>query len=112
MKDTGDPLVENGEKVIAVSDEYVPPKASGTAEVRFTVDTTNYYNRELVAFEVAYEVKDGSKTDIAKHEDLSDADQTVRIEKEPDEPEIGTYLTDKDGHKSTTASKKTVLWRW
>ena len=109
VKDTGDPLVENGEKVVAVSDEYVPPKASGTAEVTFTVDTTNYYGKELVAFEVAYEVKDGSKTEVAKHEDLSDADQTVRIEKEPDKPEIGTYLTDKDGHKSTTASKRTVL---
>lgn len=109
LKDTGDPLIENGEKVKAVSEEFVPPKAAGTAEVKFTVDTMNYYGREIVAFEVAYEVIGDKKIEFAKHEDINDPDQTVTIEKEPDKPEIGTYLTDKDGHKSMTASKKTVL---
>ena len=109
VKDTGDPLVENGKEVKAVSEEFIPPKASGTAEIRFTIDTRDYIGKEIVAFEVAYEVKNGNKTQVAEHKDLGDADQTVRIEEEPDQPEIGTYLTDKEGHKSVTAGKKTVL---
>lgn len=108
VKDTEDPLVENGKEVTVRSDEFTAEKASGTAEVKFVVDTRNYVGKEIVAFEVAYEVNDGKETRIADHQDINDAEQTVTIE-EPPKPEIGTYLTDKDGHKTVTAGKKTVL---
>lgn len=92
VKDSGDPLVENGEKVTARSDEFVPEEANGTATVTFTVDVKNVMGKELVAFETAFKVKeeDGSKpkdengdetdeVEVAKHEDPEDEAQTVEV---------------------------------
>ncbi len=92
VKDTAEPLTENGKKVKAVSGEFVPDKPNGEAKVKFKLDCGNVQGKALVAFETAYVVKDKagnkpkdkngkdtSKLEVARHENISDPDQTVEV---------------------------------
>ena len=54
---------------------FTPDKASGTVKVSFAVDSSKLAGRKVVAFERAY--RDGGKTLVATHEDISDGSQTV-----------------------------------
>ena len=95
VKETADPLVENGSPVTVVSEPFKPKEATGTVDVTFTIDTRDLIGKELVAFETAYKLdgyKKGDKPDeakkikIAEHKDLEDEGQTVKIS-EPVKPE-------------------------
>lgn len=81
-KATGKPL----EGVKPVSVEFTASSVNGYVDVRVTVDTTKLVGKKIVMFEsVSYEGKE-----IAVHNDIKDADQTVTVCK------IGTTLTGAD----------------
>ena len=103
LKDTGDPLVENGEEVVVMSEPFNPSKANGTAEVTFEINTTGLEGKELVAFETAYRINDyeegmdiakADKIVVAEHKDVNDEGQTIKMVK-PTEPETPTTPTPK-----------------
>ena len=117
VKDTLDPLVENGEKVQAIA-EFVAEKEEGEVYVDFIVDTTGLIGKEIVAFETLYNVEglddeqiktpkdvEENGKPIAEHKDPEDKSQTVKVK----EPKIGTYLADDANNKKITESETTTL---
>ena len=111
MKDTGDPLVENGEEVTVLSEAFRPSKANGFVEIKFEIDTTGLEGKELVAFETAYRINDyvkgmdlekAEKVVVAEHKDINDEGQTVKLVK-ADEPETPSTPDE----PSTPTPKKT-----
>lgn len=95
-KETGKALTIDGKTVTATT-RFLPAESEGKVEVVFTLDTTNLEGKTLVVFEECLYVgakKDGTpnKEAVAKHEDISDEDQTVYI------PKIRTTVKDKDGN--------------
>ena len=95
-KATGKALTIDGKTVTATT-RFLPAESEGKVEVVFTLDTTNLEGKTLVVFEECLYVgakKDGTpnKEAVAKHEDISDEDQTVYI------PKIRTTVKDKDGN--------------
>ena len=92
VKDTKDPMVENGEPITA-STTFVPDKETGTTTVEFTIDTTGMEGKEIVAFESCYNTIPGNDPEkveknrtIAEHNDIDDKAQTVLIKKAPKKP--------------------------
>ena len=92
MKDSGDPLVENGYEVTVWSEPFKPGKESGRIEVAFMIDTTNLKGKEIVAFETAYRVNDYTEgmdiskttlTQVAEHKNLNDEAQTIKVKDGP-----------------------------
>ncbi|MCR4855202.1 MAG: VaFE repeat-containing surface-anchored protein, partial [Erysipelotrichaceae bacterium] len=90
VKDTGDPLVENGTPVAAMSKPFKPILKNGKVKVEFEISTKGLEGKELVAFETAYRLEgykkgdDVSKTPgviIAEHKDLKDKGQTIKVVK-------------------------------
>ena len=113
VKDTKDPLVENGRPIEVTSEPFKPEQPDGTAAVTFVVNTENLAGKELVAFETAYRLEgyeEGSdlgkteKTVVAEHKDINDAGQTVKItEKAKDTPkETPKKSTPKEQAPSTS----------
>lgn len=95
VKDTKEPLVENGVPVEVTSEPFQPKEPDGTAAVTFVINTSDLAGKELVAFETAYRLNDYQegaemdkieKTVVAEHKDLNDEGQTVKIEKPKDTP--------------------------
>ena len=93
VKDTGDPLIEDGYEVTVWSEPFQPKKSSGKVEVTFVIDTRNLKGKELVAFETAYRLNDYKKgddlekttlTQVAEHKDLNDEGQTVLVKDGPE----------------------------
>ena len=116
VKDTGDPLVENGEELSVLSDPFKPSRPDGIAEISFEIDTTGLDGKELVAFESAYRLNDyaegddvtaADKTVVAEHKDINDEGQTIKLV-QPDEPETPEEPTEPD-KPETPAPKKTVI---
>lgn len=58
------------------STTFVPTTANGSVEVKFTVDTSKLAGKDVVVFEKLF---DQDNDEVAHHEDLNDADQTVHI---------------------------------
>lgn len=56
---------------------FVPTTSFGTFEVRFTVNTEDYSEKELVIFET---IKDGASI-VVTHADINDSNQTLTVEK-------------------------------
>lgn len=92
VKDTKDPLVENGKPIEVTSEPFQPKKPDGTAKITFVVNTSNLEGKELVAFETAYRLEDYKKDDdiskikttvVAEHKDINDKGQTVKISQKP-----------------------------
>ncbi len=95
-KETGKALEIDGKTVTAVT-RFLPAESSGKVEVIFTLDTTGLEGKTLVVFEECLYVgakKDGTpnKEAVAKHEDISDEDQTIYI------PKVRTTVKDEDGN--------------
>ena len=99
VKDTGDPLVENGKEITITSEPFKPHKANGKQKITFTINTKGLEGKELVAFETAYrldgykkgdDISKTPKTEIASHKDLADEGQTVKIVKEDKPGSLGT----------------------
>lgn len=92
VKDTQEPLVENGTPIEVTSEPFKPEQSDGTAAVTFVVNTENLAGKELVAFETAYRLEDYEegadmskieKTAVAEHKDINDEGQTVKITEKP-----------------------------
>lgn len=85
-KETGKSLLVNGQQVTAQTEYTAPESGQGTVNVKLTIpDASNLGGHKLVAFtDVALESDSANYT--AKHESLSDEQETVEFTK----PEIGT----------------------
>lgn len=72
-------LVDKETRRIVGSNEmtFSPMTSSGTFEVRFTANTEDYSEKELVIFET---IKDGSSI-VVTHTDINDSNQTLTVEK-------------------------------
>ncbi|TLC99179.1 putative outer membrane protein [Robinsoniella peoriensis] len=99
---TGKALLVNGKEVTAET-SFIPEKASGTAEVKFTFDSSLLKGKSVVVFESLYQ--DGKE--IAVHTDIADKGQTVTFI----EPKISTTATDKTTgeHEANVSSKTTII---
>ena len=85
-KETGKSLMVNGKQVSGQTEYTAPQSGEGTVNVKLTIpDASNLGGHKLVAFtDVALESDTANY--IAKHESLSDQDETVEFTK----PEIAT----------------------
>ena len=101
-KSTGKPVLDPAGKEVTAEKEFTSLIGTGWVNVTFEFDATNLYGKETVVFEKVYDVNGHL---VAKHEDITDEDQTVTWEK----PSIGTTLADGEGNKTVVASEKTVL---
>ena len=101
-KATGKPVLDPAGKEVTAEKEFTSLIGTGWVNVTFEFDATNLYGKDTVVFEKVYDVNGHL---VAKHEDITDEDQTVTWEK----PSIGTTLTDGEGNKTVVASEKTVL---
>ena len=90
VKDTGDPLVENGTPITVTSKPFKPLLKNGKVKVTFEINTKGLAGKELVAFETAYrldgykkgdDVEKAPKTIVAEHKDLKDKGQTIKVVK-------------------------------
>lgn len=89
-KTTGD-TVANGETDFVADDE------NGTVDVTFTFDSRDYAGHELVAFETLQVGGiDDKLFDVATHEDIDDADQTVYV------PAIRTTIADSESGEAVS----------
>ena len=102
VKETGDPLVENGKEITVTSEPFKPWKTSGKQKIVFEINTAGLEGKELVAFETCYrldgyrkgdDVSKSKKTVVGEHKDINDKGQTVKIIK-PEEPEKPGTPTD------------------
>ncbi|MEO5289306.1 VaFE repeat-containing surface-anchored protein [Limosilactobacillus allomucosae] len=74
-KNTGNPVENNGKPVTA-SATFTPKTASGSVNVNFQLDSSQYKGHSLVAFEaLTYK-----QQEIANHKDLNDTAQTVNVD--------------------------------
>lgn len=91
---------------------FTPQASKGTQEVTFTVSGkklaefvgTHTGEAELVAYEQLFEGKGDTGEPVAKHEDINDAQQTVRV---TNTPEIGTVLSP-DGERKAGSEEPTL----
>lgn len=89
----------NGKKITSQK-EFVPEKADGTVELKFSLDTRELIGKTVVTFEDLY--RDGRK--IAVHADINDEDQSITV------IEIGTTALDKvTGTHESEAYEKAVF---
>ena len=119
VKDTKDPLVENGKPIEVTSEPFQPKKPDGTAKITFVINTSNLEGKELVAFETAYRLEDYTEgadlkkvktTVVAEHKDISDKGQTIKINKKPkDTPKDTPEKTPTPG--TSTGTPKTGDYR-
>ena len=75
-KSTGKPLMV-ADKEVTAEKRFTPNTADGTVELEFAFDSSALDGKQLVAFEKV--LKD--QVEVACHEDLSDANQTVTVDK-------------------------------
>lgn len=69
-----------GEIIASDTTPFVPDSSNGTATVTISFDTKGHdYNDEFVVYEY---ILDSNDTELAKHENISDPSQTLRIEEE------------------------------
>ena len=77
VKETGDPLVENGKEITVTSEPFKPWRSNGKQKI----NTKGLEGKELVAFETAYrldgfkkddDVKKAKRTKVAEHKDIND----------------------------------------
>lgn len=100
-KGTGEPVRDAEGNPITSEKVFVAEDVKGFVELAFGFDATTVQG-DVVVFETLY--KDGEDEPVAKHEDIDDYYQTVKIY----EPAIGTTLVDgMDGDK-TIVSDETI----
>lgn len=93
-KGTGEPVRDVEGNPITAEKVFVAEDVKGFVELAFGFDATTVQG-DVVVFETLY--KDGEDEPVAKHEDIDDYYQTVKIY----EPAIGTTLVDgMDGDKT------------
>ena len=86
IKETKETLRINNE-VVQAEAKFVPDNESGMMNVMFTVDTTNLEDKELVAYEALFNMKND---EVAKHKDINDKGQTLKIVRPPKTGDISS----------------------
>lgn len=100
-KATQKALLVNGKEVKAET-IFTAEKSNGTAEVKFTFDSSALKGKSVVVFEDLY----SNGKQIATHSDINDKGQTIIFKA----PEIGTKASEKDtGKKEITDAKKITI---
>ena len=98
-KSTGEALVSRGQKVEAAA-QFTAEGASGTATVTFAFDASDLGGKKVIAYETLS--RDGQE--VARHESMEDADQTVSLVR------VRTTATDaSDGDHEVAAQAKASL---
>ena len=94
-------IVKDGGSTTEVSVEFTPLVENGTVDMSYMFNSSPLAGHTAVAFEYL----NYNGTQVTKHEDINDVDQSVQY------PEIGTTATDKDTgtHKGTAKEKSTVV---
>lgn len=78
-KSTEKPLMVNDKQVTSTV-KFTPNEPNGTVELEFAFDSTALNGKEIVVFETLY--KEG--VEVAVHADLTDENQTVKVEEQPE----------------------------
>lgn len=87
---SGNVLKGSDGKEITAESKFTADEATGTTEMKFTVDTSKMKDGDkIVAYEYAY-TTDGKL--VAHHEDVNDANQTVIVKKDSDTPKTHVDL--------------------
>ncbi|WP_165062429.1 VaFE repeat-containing surface-anchored protein [Adlercreutzia sp. ZJ154] len=96
------PLLDAQDEQYSASKTFIPEYTDGSINLTFECDTSALAGQNVVLFETLY--RDGEI--IAKHEDISDTDQTVNI----CEPAIATIVADVlDGDSTVSADGETCV---
>lgn len=102
-KGTGEPVHHADGSPVTAEKTFVAEDVRGYVEMTLGFDATTVEG-DVVVFETLY--KDGQDEPAAKHEDIDDYYQTVKVY----EPKIGTTLTDSvDGDKKIVADETVKL---
>ena len=102
-KAAGEPVRDAQGNPVTAEKSFVAEDVKGYVELAFGFDATSVEG-DVVVFEALY--KDGSDEPVAKHEDIDDYYQTVKVY----EPSIGTTLLDGlDGDKTVVADDTVTL---
>ena len=102
-KDTGKAITQNGKEITSEM-TFTATKTSGTVNLLFNYDSNALEGKTAVAFEKLFH----NDIDVARHEDISDENQSVHI------PKIHTTATDastndKEGVIGSTVTIKDVV---
>lgn len=93
-KESKQPLTDAEGKEITGQAELIPEEANGTKDVVFKFDTSALEGTRIVVFEKLFT----NEVEIARHEDITDVDQTVYI------PKIGTSAIDSETKTDTACN--------
>ncbi len=105
-KATGSAFTTSDGKAFSVEKTFTPESADGSVELTFTISTESLAGKSIVVFEKCeIQVEGGDDyTEVAKHEDINDEDQTVSV------VDVKTNATSKStGTHETDAVKDTTV---
>ena len=89
-----------------VSKTFTPSEPNGTVDVLFEFDGSTLVNGDVL---VVFETLTQNGEEVGKHEDITDEDQTVTVEKRAGNIRIGTTATGDSGTKNVEVSKTAVI---
>lgn len=101
-KSSGAALLVDGQQVTAEK-AFTPENASGSVEITFTFDASDFAGKSVVVFETLYH----EGKEVAVHADITDEGQTVEFKK-PDEPQIKTTATANGEKKAEPVGEVTI----
>ena len=93
------------EPAVTATTKFTATQASGSIDIKFTLDASKLAGKKVVAFE---KVSQGGKV-VATHEDINDEGQTVTVKKPLPNPSIGTTLKDDKGAKEVEPKQITLV---
>ncbi|MGN0256167.1 MAG: VaFE repeat-containing surface-anchored protein, partial [Chordicoccus sp.] len=76
---TGKAVTVDGKSVIADSGTFTADNAAMTKNISFTFDGSSLEGDTVVAFEKLYVVRNGKETEVGRHEDIKDSNQSVTL---------------------------------
>ncbi|MGN1382998.1 MAG: VaFE repeat-containing surface-anchored protein, partial [Eubacterium sp.] len=76
---TGKAVTVDGKSVIADSGTFTADNAAMTKNISFTFDGSSLEGDTVVAFEKLYVVRNGKETEVGRHEDITDSNQSVTL---------------------------------
>lgn len=89
-KETGEPLVIDGEEVTAQT-VFTPETADGETTIEFTINTEGLANKSAVCFEKVY--YGDTDIEVGSHEDLTDEDQSIQFIEEAYQTGVNLFGT-------------------
>ena len=98
-RDSGEPIIVNGNQVTAVSGEIQPGSAEGSVTLSYSLDASELAGKTVVS--VAELIEDGVRVYV--DDDLSNASETVYF------PQIRTVAHGRNGEKEFAAENNTLI---